>query len=227
MQTDCGELHGTDYDNAAKTAPDRTGDPYEDYPEDQNAELPNEEIIKVASLCKDLGNSAFKDGEIALALAKYLKGLRYLREPDYPDNDENNEANNENVNPASNTSGTLDAKVSEQFNQIATLQTTLHLNAALAQLKLNHHGEAYENANSALQERYNNKPSEADQAKAYFRRGLASVGKKNDEEALADLEAALKLKKDDPAIGKELEAVRKRVTERKQKEKRAYSKYFS
>src|SRR6186713_61499 len=82
---DCGELTGEAYDNATAKTPDATGDPYEDYPEDQKdseKEWTGDEILTIATTLKDLGNSAFKSGDQKLGIAKYLKGLRYLHE--YP-----------------------------------------------------------------------------------------------------------------------------------------------
>jgi peptidyl-prolyl isomerase D len=66
-----------------------------------------------------------------------------------------------------------------------------------------------------------------DKAKALFRRAQAKVGKKNDEEAVEDLEQAGKLAPGDGAIGKELEEARKRVKQRKEKEKKAYANAFN
>lgn len=69
--------------------------------------------------------------------------------------------------------------------------------------------------------------SDAEKGKAYYRRALARAGRKADEEAAEDLERALKCVPGDPAITSELAAAKKRVAERKQKEKAAYSKFFS
>src|SRR5215471_5526949 len=80
---ECGEITGEDYDKAAKTAVDTTGDTYEDYPQDVKGELPRSEYFKIASDLKEFGNKAFKSGNVELGLEKYQKGLRYLNE--YPE----------------------------------------------------------------------------------------------------------------------------------------------
>ncbi|MCJ1224083.1 peptidyl-prolyl cis-trans isomerase cpr6, partial [Toensbergia leucococca] len=65
-----------------------------------------------------------------------------------------------------------------------------------------------------------------DKAKALYRRALANVGLKDDEEAMKDLEKALEAAPSDAAITKELTAVKKKVTEQAKKEKAAYQKFF-
>src|ERR1051326_2574726 len=86
---DCGELKGEDYAKAKDKTPDATGDPYEDFPEDQKTgdeDMPGTEIAKIATELKDMGNKAVKAGNVSLALEKYQKGLRYLHE--YPETQE-------------------------------------------------------------------------------------------------------------------------------------------
>ena len=57
--------------------------------------------------------------------------------------------------------------------------------------------------------------------KAYFRRAQARTGKKNEDEAVQDLEEAHKLVPNDPAIKKELAEAKKKAVERRKKEKAA------
>lgn len=66
----------------------------------------------------------------------------------------------------------------------------------------------------------------ADKAKAYYRRALANVNLKDDDQAIVDLEGALKLAPGDPSIVKELGVVKKRVADKVKKEKAAYKKFF-
>ena len=56
---DCGELTGPDYEKATEKQVDATGDPYEDYPEDQGDEIPGSELLKISLASKDFGNKAF------------------------------------------------------------------------------------------------------------------------------------------------------------------------
>ncbi|KAF2998254.1 peptidyl-prolyl cis-trans isomerase cpr6 [Curvularia kusanoi] len=202
---DCGELTGDDYEKATEKTPDVTGDPYEDYPEDQkpgDEEWSAEEILKVATELKDMGNAAFKKQELQLGIAKYQKSLRYLHEiPAKGDNDP-----------------------PELWEKLQALKITVYSNLALLQNKTSQFNEAAESATKALSIE---KITEKDLAKAYFRRAQAKVGKKNEEEALADLNEAIKYAPGDAAILKELEVVKKKVQARKDKEKKAYANAFN
>jgi peptidyl-prolyl isomerase D len=203
---DCGELTGADYDKATEKAPDVTGDPYEDYPEDQKPsaehEWKGEEILKIATELKDLGNTAFKKGDLQLGIAKYQKALRYLHEYPVPlDNDPPT------LGPALNS-----------------LKISLYSNSALLQNKTSNWVDAAESATKALEIEG---ISDKDKAKALFRRAQATIGKRNDDEALADLEEAGKLAPGDSAIVKELDGVKRRVKERREREKKAYKNAFN
>lgn len=183
-----------------------TGDPYEDYPEDQKPsadhEWNGEEILKIATELKDLGNTAFKKGDLQLGITKYQKALRYLHEYPVPlDNDPPT------LGPALNA-----------------LKVSLYSNSALLQNKTSNWVDAAESATKALEIAG---ISEKDKAKALFRRAQARIGKKNDDEALVDLEEAGKLAPGDSAIVKELEGVKRRVKERREREKKAYKNAFN
>ena len=81
--TNCGELTGEEAETADQRAPDETGDPYEDFPEDAKTgdkEFTASETIKIVTEVKEFGNAAFKAGNFSLGLEKYQKGLRYLNE---------------------------------------------------------------------------------------------------------------------------------------------------
>ena len=67
---------------------------------------------------------------------------------------------------------------------------------------------------------------DTERAKAYFRRAIAKLGQKDDEEALKDLLEASKLAPGDPAITKELTATKKRAQEQDKKQKAAFKKFF-
>lgn len=202
---DCGELTGDDYDKATEKIADATGDPYEDYPEDQKSpddEWKGDEVLKIASGLKELGNNAYKAGNLPLGIAKYQKGLRYLDEYPVP----------------------LDSDPPELGAQLNALRVTLYSNSALLQNKTSQFGDAADNATKALE---TEGIADKDKAKAYFRRAQARVGKKNEEEALEDLEEAKKLAPGDAAILKELEVIKKKIKERKEREKKAYKNAFN
>jgi peptidyl-prolyl isomerase D len=202
---DCGELTGEDYDKATEKVADVTGDPYEDFPEDQKAadeEWKGEEVLKIATELKDMGNAAFKKQDLNLGIKKYQKSLRYLHE--YP--------------------APLDNDPADLFPKLSALKISVYLNCALLQNKTNQFAEALESTTKALAIEG---ISDKDKAKAYFRRGQAKVGKKSDEQALEDLNQAIKLAPGDAAITKELEGAKKRVAARREKEKKAYKNAFN
>ncbi|KAI1085288.1 cyclophilin-like domain-containing protein [Whalleya microplaca] len=196
--TDSGELSGA---AAAETkAPDALGDAYEDFPEDDAEQPPSAaRVLQVASDTKEYGNRAFKAGDVLLGLEKYQKGLRYLNEEP--------EAEGEEV------AAKLDA-----------LRFTLNCNSALLNIKLGAWEDAERSAASALAV-----PgiSDAEKAKALYRRGVALVRLKDEDAAIAALEEAKKLVPGDAAITKELDAVKKQAAARLAKEKAAYKKFFA
>lgn len=198
---DCGELTGDAALAADMKQPDAMGDPYEDFPEDCGEELDAQKILKIATACKDFGNKAFKAGDISLGLDKYEKGLRYLNED--PDLD--------NEPPA--TKQSLDA-----------LRFSLNNNAALLSNKLEAWDDAVRHATSALAV---SGTSDADRAKAYFRRGFAHVRAKDEESAVKDLDEAHRLAPNDGVVVNELSAVKAKAAARAAKEKAAYKKFFT
>ena len=198
--TECGGISGDENMLESKTA-DSTGDPYEDFPEDQGEDLKGQEIIKIASELKNFGNKAFKSGDLDLALDKYQKGLRYLNEhPEVTDDDPPGLA-----------------------KELTSIRFSLHSNSALLQIKLKQFEAAQKSASNALEL---SRIPEADRAKAYYRRGLANEGLKDDEEATKDFEQALQLAPGDAAITRELGIVKKKAAEQAKKEKAAYKKFF-
>lgn len=198
---DCGQLSADEASSASKKEPDSTGDTYEDFPEDQGQEFKGREIAKIATELKDFGNKAFKAGNLSLALEKYQKGLRYLNE--YPE--------------------ALPEDPPELSKALTHLRFTLHSNAALLQIKLKSFEDAKSSADNALE--LDEVPNQ-DRAKASYRKALALLGLKDDEEAVKNLETAQKLAPGDVAISKELGAARKKAAEQAKKEKAAYKKFF-
>lgn len=198
---DCGQLSGGAASKAAEKVPDSTGDPYEDFPEDQGEELKGPNVLKIASDCKDFGNKAFKSNDLNLSLDKYQKGLRYLNEhPEATDQDP-----------------------PELAEKMTGVRFSLHSNSALIQNKLKAFDDAHKSASNAIEL---SKIPAADKAKAYYRKGLASEGMKNEDQAIKDYEEASKLAPSDPAITKQLTAVKKKAAEQAKKEKAAYKKFF-
>jgi peptidyl-prolyl isomerase D len=177
------------------------GDPYEDFPEDCNEELDAKKILKIASECKDYGNKAFKAGNVPVGLEKYQKGLRYLNEE--PE---------------------LDKETPETIKELSALRFSLHNNSALLNTKLEAWDDAVLSATAALEVK---DIKDTDRAKAYYRRGFASVRLKDEESALKDLNEAQALAPNDSAILNELNSVKSKAAARAAKEKAAYKKFFA
>ena len=132
---------------------------------------------------------------------KYQKGIRYLNE-----------------DPS------LDNEPPETKKELDALRFTLNSNSALLANKLKAWDDALRYASAALDVA---NITDAEKAKALFRRGQAEVGLKDEDAALKDLEEANKLAPGDAAVMKELATLKKSAAERAKKEKAAYSKFFS
>lgn len=202
--TNCGQLTGEEAETADQHAPDETGDPYEDFPEDAKTEdrqFTTSEIIKIVTEVKEFGNAAFKAGNLSLGLDKYQKGLRYL---------------NEDLN--------LNSESEETKKTLDSLRFTLNSNSALLNNKLKSYEEAARSATLAFEV-----PgiTDVEKGKALYRRAVAEVGLKDEDSALRDLEEASKLVPGDAAVTRELTGVKRMIAERAKKEKAAYSKFFS
>ncbi|RMZ84483.1 hypothetical protein DV738_g726, partial [Chaetothyriales sp. CBS 135597] len=199
---DCGQLEGKSYESATEKIPDQTGDPYEDFPEDQGQDLTGEDYYKIAADLKEFGNKAYKAGNLEGGIEKYQKGLRYLNE--YP--------------TASDNDSSLEAKVD-------SLRFTLHSNSALLANKAKRYNEAQKWATFAL-DAIPKDAKDADKAKAYYRRGQARVALKDIEEGLKDFEQAAKLAPVDAAIKADLAKARKALQESIKREKASFKKFF-
>lgn len=201
---DCGQLEGESYKSATDKAPDSTGDPYEDFPDDQGEDLKGEQYYKIASDLKDFGNKAFKAGDVETGIEKYQKALRYLNE--YP------AANDQ--DPAG-LQGQLDA-----------LRFTLHSNSTLLANKAKRYPEAEKWGGFAL-DCMPKDTKDQDKAKVYYRRGTARNALKDLDSAIKDFEEAAKLAPEDAAIKKDLTTAKGKLQESIQKEKNSMKKFFS
>ena len=201
---ECGQLTGEAFSAATQKAADSTGDPYEDFPDDQGEDLTGTEYFKIATDLKDYGNKAYKAGDLETGIEKYQKALRYLNE--YPE--------------------TNDSDPKELEGQMKQLRYTLHNNSALLANKSKRYDDAEKWAGFAI-DAIPPDTKDVDKAKAYHRRGTARVALKDEEEGLKDLETAAKLAPLDGAITKELAAVKKSVQEKVKKERAAYKKFFN
>ena len=202
---DCGELpEGTDIEEFTKKVPDSTGDTYEEFPDDelpQGEEWKGEQIEKIATDLKNMGNAALKAGEHSVALSKYEKALRYLHE--YP--------------------APLEGDAPDLGDKLNKLKIALYNNSSLLQYKLKHYADSSQSADKAMGVEG---ATEAEKGKSLFRKGQAAKEMKSEDDAIAYLEEAQNLVPNDAGIKNELAAVKKAAADRKAKERKAYSKMF-
>ncbi|KAI0783253.1 peptidyl-prolyl cis-trans isomerase Cpr7 [Abortiporus biennis] len=207
---DCGQLDPSD-PSLSEPAKGTDGDLYEDYPEDQDPltdgdvqEKP-EVALRVAREIREIGNKLFKEGKAEEALSKYQKSIRYL---------DLHRVLPEDAPP-------------ELKDSYDALLAPLLLNSALSALRAGGTSNAQIALSSTQRALDNLELSDADKAKALYRRGLAHGVLKEDDLAEQELVKAAALIKDDKAILAELEKVRGRRKEKRDKEKKAFKKMFA
>ncbi|KAF7967504.1 hypothetical protein HWV62_41410 [Athelia sp. TMB] len=195
-------------DPSLTAAPEsQDGDTYEDFPDDEDRDVQKPEIaLQIAKDVREIGNKLFKEGQYEGALTKYQKSIRYLDVHfSLPDD-----------------------SPPELKDSYDSLRTPLLLNSALAALKIQpqisaNANIAVKNATRALE---HTGLSATDKGKALYRRALAFVALKQEDEAEADLVAALQVVPGDKAISDELAKVKQRKKEKRDKEKKAFKKMF-
>lgn len=202
---DCGELPAdADISELTKKKADKTGDAYEDFPEDQKPgeeEWKGTEIVAIVDDLKSMGNKMFKEGDLELGLSKYQKGLRYLHE--YPE-------------PLENDPKDLGEKLSK-------LKISLHTNSSLLQFKLGRYRESLESADKAMAVP---SISDVEKGKALYRKGMALKSAKDEEGAIENLEQAAKLVPEDAGVKSALKAAKDSAKARREREKKAFANAF-
>ncbi|GAA5858858.1 hypothetical protein JCM5353_003144, partial [Sporobolomyces roseus] len=185
---DCGQLAEGDSGIVA----DEFADGHEDYPSDDESDVNNAEVVYgIANSVKEKGTELFKKGNFEQAQKKYVKALRYLDRHRFIDP----------PNPS----------LSAQY---VTLRLSLLLNSSLCALKSSSPLKSAD-ARTAIQQStralsLDGEPSEADpskkplssgeKAKALYRRAMGHLAVKDEQEAIKDLEQALKFAPEDGAI---------------------------
>lgn len=204
---ECGVLKPDD-PSLTETPPWADGDPYEDYPDDDDHDTQQPEVaLEISKNIREVATKLYKEGKVELALQKYQKSIRYLDiHPVMPDDS----------SPA----------LKEQFQ---ALLAPLLLNSALAAVRIQPPSSfnAEIGVKSATRALTSLELSPADKAKALYRRALAQIILKEEEEAEKDLVEALALVPSDQAISAELSKVRQRKKEKRDKEKKAFKKMFA
>lgn len=199
---DCGVLPSDYVPESATVADDGTGDIYEAVLADDDkvdTEKP-ETVFEAARYLKDLGTKLLKEGKLDQAYQKYSKGTEYLTDF-YPED-----------------------MSQEHINEKNSLSVSLFLNAALVALKLKDGKKAIVASGKALEL---DDIDEKSQAKAWYRKGLGYLLLKDEDNAQSSFETALKLSPNDPAVVKGLKDVKEIARVRKEKQKKAMSKFFA
>ena len=105
-----------------------------------------------------------------------------------------------------------------------SLRVSLHLNLSLTYIRATNYPDAIKSATAALELN----PDGNDQGKAYSRRGKAYASSRNDTLAIEDFKKAIEVFSPELAetVKIDLDAARKRVKQRRDKEKKAYAQMF-
>ena len=160
------------------------------------------QVLKISTDLKGFGNTAFKANQLALAVEKYQKGLRYLQE--HPES--------------------LEGEPKDLQEKINQLKVSMYLNSAQCYNQMHHYDQTLRTTSAALDIPGITGP---EMGKAYYRRAIAKGASKDEESAMHDLEAALKAVPGDPNATNELNKMKTKAAERAKKEKAAYTKFFS
>ncbi|KAF8909684.1 cyclophilin-like domain-containing protein [Gymnopilus junonius] len=204
---DCGELSPDD-PSLKESSEAQSGDPYEDYPVDEDQDTENPEVaLQIAKVVREVGNKLFKEGKVEEALQKYQKSIRYL-----------------DVHPV-----LPEGSPPELKDSYDALLAPLLLNSALSAVRARPQSTAnaviaITNTTRALN---NLTLNNADKAKALYRRALAHIYLKEEDKAEQDLTEASHLVPDDAAIQSELNKIKQAKKERRDKEKKQFKKLFS
>ncbi|CCC70447.1 hypothetical protein NCAS_0E03770 [Naumovozyma castellii] len=201
---DCGVLPD-DYvvpENAEETPMDEFGDNYED-PLKLDTRINIDDFTSVMTalqFVKNIGTEQFKKQNFKVALSKYQKCDKFLKEylpTDLP---------------------------KEQTDQVNNMKVSIPLNIAICALKLKEYQIAMTAASEVL---YAEAADDKAKAKALYRRGLAHYYVNDTDMAMTDLELATTFQRNDPAILKAIKDTKLKRKEQAEKQKKSLSKMFS
>lgn len=200
--SDCGEL-SNDYTPQPKQAiDDGTGDIYEEIiGDDDNIDVNKpESVFKAIETLKQIGTNLLKQNDLKKSYEKYEKGANFANDY-FPD----------------------DLSV-EDLNKLNSLKLSLYLNSALVGLKLKDGKKAIKSATSALEV---DNVDEKSKSKAYYRKGMGYLLVKDEESGEQCLKQALTFAPNDAGILKGLADVKANAKARREKQKKAMSKFFN
>ncbi|KAG6761445.1 hypothetical protein POTOM_034664 [Populus tomentosa] len=175
----------------------KDGDAYPDWPADLN-EIPNELSwwMSAVDSIKAFGNEHFKKQDYKMALKKYRKALRYL-----------------------DICWEKEGIDEEKSSALRKAKSQIFTNSAASKLKLGDLKGALVDTDFAIRDGENN-------AKALFRQGQAYMALNDVDAAAESFKKALQLEPNDAGIKRELNAARKKINERRDREKKQYEKMF-
>ncbi|KAK4284662.1 hypothetical protein QN277_001462 [Acacia crassicarpa] len=175
----------------------KDGDTYPDWPADLD-ESPSELQwwMNAVDSIKAFGNEYYKKQDYKMALRKYRKALRYL-------------------DICWEKEG-IDEELSLSLRKT---KSQVFTNSSACKLKLGDLKGALLDTEFAMRDGDNN-------VKAWFRQGQAYMALNDIDAAVESFKKALALEPNDAGIKKELSAARKKIADRRDQEKKAYSKMF-
>lgn len=201
---DCGVLDDN-YEvpeDAELTPTDEYGDNFEDsLKADPKIDLQNfESVINAIEKVKSIGTEQFKAKNFTVALEKYQKCDKFLKEY-FPDD-----------------------LTEDQIEKINLLKVSVPLNIALVSLKLKDYRSVMVASSEVL---YAEAADDLAKAKALYRRGLAYFHVNDTDMALTDLEMAATFHPNDEGIHKAIKDTKTKRREQANKQKKSLSKMFS
>lgn len=201
---ECGVLP-EDYEipkDAELTPTDEYGDNYEETLKDDSKVDKSDfkSVLKAVEFVKDIGTQQYKKQNYSIALAKYLKCDKFLKEY-APEN-----------------------LPEESLKTINDFRVSIPLNIALCALKTEDYQKALVAGTEVL---YAEAANEKAKAKALYRRGLAYIGLNDPDMAMTDLEMATTFQQGDPAILKAIQETKVKRKALNDKQKKSLSKMFS
>lgn len=175
----------------------KDGDLHPDWPNDLD-EKPNEVSwwIEAVESAKSFGNENFKRQDYKMALRKYRKALRYL--------------------DVCWEKEEIDEEKSALLRKTKSIILT---NSSACKLKLGDFKGALLDADFAIREREGH-------AKAHFRQGQAHIALNDIDAAVESFKHALELEPNDGGIKRELAAAKKKIADRRDQERKAFSRMF-
>ncbi|KAA8536166.1 hypothetical protein F0562_028644 [Nyssa sinensis] len=193
---DCGEIPEGADDGIANFFKD--GDVYPDWPLDlDNSPSELPWWMNVVDSVKAFGNEHFKKQDYKMALRKYRKALRYL-------------------DVCWEKEGIDEAEKSACLRKI---KSQIFTNSSACKLKLGDLKGALLDTDFAMRDGENN-------VKALFRQGQAHMALNDIDAAVESFRKALELEPNDGGIKKELAAARKKIADRRDQERKAFSRIF-